>query len=184
MEFHVSREARDRYEFDQTLFAFSGNVVFANLGASREFAFRMNKLRNAEKDPTQTINPGALYAMGLIDEMSHALVDYYRQRLDPKVMADALGWFDGRIGKEELDKTILAFVEQFPTAGRLPRGTDAGRMAGRPNGRHLPSGSGLRGDDAAVAGQRQPCLQTLLRAVYRSVPHRSDPLPADHRGAA
>jgi glycosidase len=117
MEFHVSREARDRYEFDQTLFAFSGNVVFANLGASREFAFRMNKRRNAEKDPTQTVNPGALYAMGLIDEMSHALVDYYRQRLDPKVMADALGWFDARIGKEELDKTILAFVEQFPTAG-------------------------------------------------------------------
>jgi glycosidase len=117
MEFHVSREARDRYEFDQTLFAFSGNVVFANLGASREFAFRMNKQRNAEKDPSQTVNPGALYAMGLIDEMSHALVDYYRQRIDPKVMADALGWFDGRIGQEELDKTILAFVEQFPTAG-------------------------------------------------------------------
>ena len=117
MEFHVSREARDRYEFDQTLFAFSGNVVFANLSASREFAFRMNERRGADKDPTRTINPGALYAMGLIDEMSHALVDYYRQRLDPKVMADALGWFDSRIGKEELDKTILAFVEQFPTAG-------------------------------------------------------------------
>ena len=135
MEFHVSREARDRYEFDQTLFAFSGNVVFANLGASREFAFRMNKLRNAEKDPTQTINPGALYAMGLIDEMSHALVDYYRQRLDPKVMADALGWFDGRIGKEELDKTILAFVEQFPTAG-VYRGeqTPAEWLAGQTDG--------------------------------------------------
>src|ERR1700744_4093092 len=115
MEFHVSREARDRYEFDQTLFAFSGNVVFANLGASRDFAHRMNRARNAEKDPTQTINPGALYAMGLIDEMSHVLVDYYRRRVDPKVMADALGWFDGRVGKEELDKTILAFVEQFPT---------------------------------------------------------------------
>src|ERR1700691_154699 len=117
MEFHVSREARDRYEFNQTLFAFSGNVVFANLAASREFAFRMTERRGADKDPTKTIQPGALYAMGLIDEMSHALVDYYRQRLDPKVMADALGWFDARIGKEELDKTILAFVEQFPTAG-------------------------------------------------------------------
>ena len=34
MEFHVSREARDRYEFSQMLFAFNGNVVFANLGAS------------------------------------------------------------------------------------------------------------------------------------------------------
>ena len=135
MEFHVSREARDRYEFDQTLFAFSGNVVFANLGASREFAFRMNQRRNAEKDPTQAINPGALYAMGLIDEMSHVLVDYYRQRIDPKVMADALQWFDGRIGQEELDKTILAFVEQFPTVD-VYRGerTPAEWLAGQTDG--------------------------------------------------
>ena len=116
MEFHVSREARDRYELSQKLFSFSGNVVFANLSASREFAFRMNERRGAEKDPAQTINPGALYAMGLIDEMSHALVEYYRKRMDPKVMAGALEWFDSRLGKAELDKTILAFVEQFPTA--------------------------------------------------------------------
>ena len=115
MEFHVSREARDRYEFSQTLFAFNGNVVFANLGASREFAFRMNERRGADKDPSKTIQPGALYAMGLIDEMSHALVAYYRKRLDPQVMAGALDWFDHRLGKEELDKTILAFVEEFPT---------------------------------------------------------------------
>src|SRR5882757_7501285 len=135
MEFHVSREARDRYEFDQTLFAFSGNVVFANLGASREFAFRMNERRNAENDPARTINPGALYAMGLIDEMSHILVDYYRRRLDPKVMADALGWFDARIGKEELDKTILAFVEQFPTVDVYrEQTTPADWLAGQTDG--------------------------------------------------
>src|ERR1700761_821838 len=116
MEFHVSREARDRYEFNQTLFAFSGNVVFANLGASREFAHRMNERRGADKDFSQTIQPGALYAMGLIDEMSHVLVAYYRQKVDPKVMAEALQWFDARLSKEELDKTILAFIERFPTA--------------------------------------------------------------------
>ncbi len=115
MEFHVSREARDRYEFSQTLSSFSGNVVFANLAASREFAFRMNERRGSQKDPQQTVNPGALYAMGLIDEMSHALVEYYRLRLDPRVMSGALEWFDTRIGKTELDKTILSFVEQFPT---------------------------------------------------------------------
>jgi len=135
MEFHVSREARDRYEFNQTLFAFSGNVVFANLGASREFAFRMNERRGADKDPKLTIQPGALYAMGLIDEMSHALVEYYRLRLDPKVMSGALEWFDSRLGKEELDKTILAFVEQFPTADvyRKER-TPAAWLAGSTDG--------------------------------------------------
>ncbi len=116
MEFHVSREARDRYDFNQTLFSFTGNVVFANLSASREFAFRMNERRGAEKDPAQTVQPGGIYAMGLIDELSHALIEYYRLRVDPKVMAGALEWFDTRIGKAELDKTILAFVEQFPTA--------------------------------------------------------------------
>src|ERR1700683_3380024 len=116
MEFHVSREARDRYEFSQKLFSFSGNVVFATLSASREFAFRMNERRGAEKDPSQIVNPGALYAMGLIDEMSHALVDYYRKRVDPTAISGALQWFDANLGKEELDKTILAFVEKFPTA--------------------------------------------------------------------
>src|ERR1700733_15296297 len=116
MEFHVSREARDRYEFNQTLFAFSGNVVFANLGASKEFAHRMNERRGPDREFSQTIQPGALYAMGLIDEMSHVLVAYYRQKIDPKVMADALQWFDARLSKEELDKTILAFIERFPTA--------------------------------------------------------------------
>ncbi|HTZ57983.1 MAG TPA: alpha-amylase family glycosyl hydrolase [Acidobacteriaceae bacterium] len=115
MEFHVSREARDRYEFNQTLFSYTGNVVFANVGASRDFAHRMNERNGADKDPSKTINPGALYAMGLIDEMSHVVVDYYRRQVDPTAIASALAWFDERLGKEELDKTILAFVEQFPT---------------------------------------------------------------------
>src|SRR6201996_9224142 len=125
MEFHVSRESRDRYEFSQTLFAFNGNVVFANLAASREFAFRMNERRGVEKDPARTIHPGALYAMGLIDEMSHLLVAYYRKRLDPQVMAGALAWFDNRLGADQLDKTIQAFVEEFPTTDVYRRETSA-----------------------------------------------------------
>ena len=74
-EFHVSRAARDRYRFDQMLFSLSGNVVFANLAASREFARRMNQVREAERFPELVVNPGALNAMGLIDEVLHALVE-------------------------------------------------------------------------------------------------------------
>ena len=29
-EFHISRQARDYYQFDQTLFSLSGNVIFAD----------------------------------------------------------------------------------------------------------------------------------------------------------
>src|SRR5580692_10947988 len=114
MEFHISRGARDRYQFAEDLFSFRGNVVFANVSASREFAHRMNQVRDAEKHPERAVHAGALYAMGLIDEASHVLLERYRQELDPAVMTDALAWFSDQIGSRALDQTLLSFVEQFP----------------------------------------------------------------------
>ena len=114
MEFHVSRAARDRYQFAESLFSFSGNVVFANVSGSREFAHRMNQVRDVERNPELAVRAGALYVMGLIDEASHVLLARYRETLDPKVMTDALSWFSGDIGTDALDKVLLTFVQQFP----------------------------------------------------------------------
>ncbi len=50
-EFHVSREARDRYEFDESLFGQRGNVVFTNFAAARRFAQKMNAQRDLAADP-------------------------------------------------------------------------------------------------------------------------------------
>ena len=61
MEFHISRDARNRYHFAETLFSFTGNVVFANVAASRELAHRMNQVRDAQKYPEYAVNAGALY---------------------------------------------------------------------------------------------------------------------------
>ena len=74
MEFHISREARDRYQVSETLFNFVGNVVFGSLAECRELAFRMSETR--PKD--QPVQPGALFEMGLIDEISHAMVARFR----------------------------------------------------------------------------------------------------------
>jgi glycosidase len=114
-EFHVSRAARDRYRFDEVLFSLTGNVVFANLAASRKFAKRMNQVREAERHSELAINPGALNAMGLIDEVLHALVELYRKQRDPRAMLDALGWFEARLGPELLGRTLETFADQFPT---------------------------------------------------------------------
>ena len=114
MEFHISRDVRNRYQFADSLFSFTGNVVFANVAASRQLAYRMNLVRDVEKHPERVVNAGALYAMGLIDEASHALMASYRQRFDPNVMVDALAYFSGQIGSREMEKLLLTFVEQFP----------------------------------------------------------------------
>ena len=113
-EFHVSRAAREQYQFEEELFTWNGNVLFANVAASRRFADKMNQQRNVEQHPERTIHPGALNAMALIDEMLHALVARYREQRDPKVMVDALGWFEQSLGREALDKTLLEFLDLFP----------------------------------------------------------------------
>jgi len=114
-EFHVSRAVRDRYEFADALFSITGNVVFANLRATREFAHRMNRARDAERHPELAVHPGALNAMGLIDEALHAVVAAYRQQRDPQAMLEALRWFEVRLSRKTLDATLLAFSDSFPT---------------------------------------------------------------------
>src|SRR5208282_714046 len=138
MEFHISRDVRNRYQFAETLFSFTGNVVFANVAASREFAYRMNLVRDAQNHPERTVHAGALYAMGLIDEASHALMARYRETVDPGVMTTALDWFSSQVGEEALDKLLLTFVEHFPGSSVM-RGDEtppkwlAGSTEGLPN---------------------------------------------------
>ena len=114
MEFHISRKARERYRFAESLFSYNGNVILANMPACREFAHRMNQVRDVEKHPELAIHAGQLYAMGLIDEASHVLMARYREQFDPQVMTSALEWFGAQVGADKLDTMLLAFVEQFP----------------------------------------------------------------------
>ena len=114
MEFHISKKARERYQFADSLFSYSGNVVFADLSACRAFAHKMNQVREVDKHPDRVVHAGSLFAMGLIDEASHVLMAQYRKRFDPEVMTAALDWFSARVGADQLDKLLLTFVEQFP----------------------------------------------------------------------
>ncbi len=114
MEFHISREARERYEFSDTLFSFNGNVVFADMPACRRFAHKMNQVRAAENNPDRAVHAGALFAMGLIDEASHMVIARYREQYDRNVMADALAFFGEQTSPEALDRLLLTFVEHFP----------------------------------------------------------------------
>src|SRR5579875_333886 len=96
MEFHISREIRDRLELDEVLFSYTGNVVFANVAAAREMAQALNRVREEQAggklDPERTIHAGALYAMGMIDELNHALIARFRKEKDPEVLSAAVRW--------------------------------------------------------------------------------------------
>jgi hypothetical protein len=114
MEFHISRAVRETAKLDEALFSYSGNVVFANVAASRKLAEALNKARGADADLAGVIHAGALFAMGLIDELSHALVARYRKQVDPNVLAEAVRWFSAQTEPAKLEKLLLEFTEQFP----------------------------------------------------------------------
>src|ERR671929_1345395 len=94
MEFHVSRPARDRYQFDESLFTLTGNVIFANFHAARVFAQKMNQKRDLVHFPELAVKPGQINALGLVDEILHYVVAQYREQVNPRAMGQALEWLE------------------------------------------------------------------------------------------
>jgi glycosidase len=113
-EFHVSRWARDHYRFDQALFAFNGNVILGDLAAARQFAQQINDKKDLAQFPEQAVKAGQINALGLLDELLHALMAQYRQEVKPAVMAEAMAWLEEQYGAAALESTLLTFLEQFP----------------------------------------------------------------------
>ena len=109
-EFHISRQSRQNYQFDQTLFSLSGNVIFADFSAARLFAQKMNVKRH----PEQAVRAGHIHAMGLIDEILHLLARQYRLQTNPLALEKALVWLEKNVGALAVDAALLRFVEEFP----------------------------------------------------------------------
>lgn len=114
MEFHINRSVRERLELDDLLFSYTGNVVFANVAASRTLAAKLNAWRQQRGHGAEVVNAGKLFAMGLIDELSHAMIARYRRDIDPAVLKQALDWFAARVGKQGVDKLLSSFTMEFP----------------------------------------------------------------------
>ena len=113
-EFHVSREARLFYGFDDDLFTSTGNVIFPNFQAARRFAQKINEKRDLLRFPELAAYAHELNALGLFDEMVHYLIDLYRQRVDPRVLEEAETFLREKLGDEAFDTLLLRFVEAFP----------------------------------------------------------------------
>jgi glycosidase len=125
-EFHISRKARQKYQFDEALFALNGNVVLADFAASRHFAENMTRVRG------QVVPASDINAMGLIDEIYHILIRQYEQQY-PGAMRRAFEHV-----RKDADATLLKFVEDFPPMSVQRGETDAlhyleMETAGRPN---------------------------------------------------
>jgi glycosidase len=137
-EFHISKAARVRYEFEKALFQTSGNVIIPDFPAARVFAKRMNDRADTERYPNRVVHAAELNAMGLIDEILHHAVEIYRRTVNPAVMSEAVAALAAQLEPDVLDHAMIQFVEQFPPLavyrdGKSPAAYLAGETEGHAN---------------------------------------------------
>ncbi len=106
-EIHVSRPARDIYQFEEGLFSATGRAAVAEFAAARRFAEVMSAHR-AQPVPASDIN-----AMGLLNEVFQILIRQYELQ-NPGVFQRGLEWLEPQIGTEPLDNTLVRYLEEFP----------------------------------------------------------------------
>ena len=138
MEFHVSRKARDLYEFDDSLFSLVGNVILTNFHAARVFSQKINEKRDLINFPEQAIQAGQINAMGLIDEVLHYVARLYRDQKNSQIMKQALDRLDETMGRSAVDETLRRFADEFPTVALYRREMELdayleGETAGMPH---------------------------------------------------
>jgi len=113
-EFHILSDVRDKYQFDESLFAVNGNVIFPNFHAARIFAKKLNDARDLVRFPERGVRAGQLNALGLIDEIYHYILRVYEETANPGVFGRAQAYLKANIGEEGFQSTIDSFVAFFP----------------------------------------------------------------------
>ena len=134
-EFHVSRTIRDACDLPDTLFSVTGNVIFADFHAARDFAHRLNTMRDAANHPERAVSASEIYALGLIDEILHLVVANHCRQRAPHLWSQVLGLLGRDLGEESIDRLLGVFVEEFPpTAVYRGELSGPGYLAGETDG--------------------------------------------------
>ncbi len=132
LEFHVSRVARDRCRFDESLFASNGHAVLAQPAAAHRFAAALNAARGGGGGASAA----DLFTMGLLDEAAHLAIAHWRTQFDPDGFRHALAALESALGPQLVDRVLLTFADAFPiVAVYRGRMTAASWLGGATDGR-------------------------------------------------
>jgi glycosidase len=114
MEFHISAAARNKYSFEEVLFAKRGNLLLSNYRAALRLAERLKDHRAQLGEDPNKISAADLYAIGLMDEIFHFVIEKYQKEVNPAAFQKALTFLSNESNAEDIDGTLEKFNEYFP----------------------------------------------------------------------
>ncbi len=113
-EFHVRKDARNKYKLDENLFTITGDLIISNFRLARILADKINSKRKAEKKFDRLTSAGQLNALGLIHEIFHYIIRIYEEQENPGVFSREVDFLKSQIGENNLDEICLEFIKDFP----------------------------------------------------------------------
>ncbi|MEJ5263165.1 MAG: alpha-amylase family glycosyl hydrolase [Ignavibacterium sp.] len=112
--FHVARESRIKYQFEDNLFSLQGDLIVADFKTARLLSEKINQIRKAEGRHSELVTAGQINALGLLHEIFHLLIRRYEENENPGVLRRSIEYLKATLTEDELEKTLLKFVEEFP----------------------------------------------------------------------
>jgi hypothetical protein len=112
-DFHISKAAREKYKIEKSLFSVTGKVILADYQQARLLSDKINSKRKEEGNLDQFVTAGQINAIGLLHEIFHLLIRKYEEGDNPGVFSKAIHHLKNEISEIGLEKTLLAFVEEF-----------------------------------------------------------------------
>jgi glycosidase len=112
--FHVSKDSRIKYQFDENLFSLQGDLIIKDFKTARLLADKINQVRLQEGKTNELVTAGQLNALGLLHEIFHLMIRKYESNENPGVFQRSIEFLRNSMSEEELENTMLKFIEEFP----------------------------------------------------------------------
>jgi len=112
--FHVTKDSRIKYKIEENLFSIKGNLVISDFRSARLLSEKINAVRRDEGKFELQVTAGQINALGLLHEIFHLLIRKYEEDNNKGVFKNGIDYLKTNLTEEELDKTLLKFVEEFP----------------------------------------------------------------------
>jgi glycosidase len=110
--FHILRQARDTYQFEDDRFAYRGQALIPNFQIARSFATKINQRRDISNFPNEIVQASQINALALIQGVTHYIFQLYLATR-PQLLTDALAHLRQQIGSDSAERTLLRFIEEF-----------------------------------------------------------------------
>jgi glycosidase/uncharacterized protein (UPF0335 family) len=112
--FHISKSARLKYNFDDSFYSLSGSLIIANSQAARYLSDKINKVRKKEGAYDQLTTAGEINALGILHEVYHYLIKHYAEIENPGVIKRNIDFLKSTLSEHKLNKVLRKFIEEFP----------------------------------------------------------------------